>query len=436
MGVKKDKQHVVIIGGGFAGLNAAKHLDKKKYAVTIIDRNNFHSFPPLFYQVASSGLDTGSISFPLRREVRKLDGVDYDMGDVQSVDTTAKTITTQYKTISYDKLIIAAGTTNNFFGMNDLRDKVYTLKSMSEAVRLKNVMLDRLERACLIENQEERRKLLSFVVVGAGPTGVETAGSIGEMKRYILQREYPEIALNDISITIVEGADRVLRTMSEKSSRHAEEYLRSLMVDVKLGVNMKSYEDNIVTLSNGETMYCETLIWTAGIIGETIKGFTKETFGPGNRFIVDDFNRVKGVDDVYALGDIAFLTCEDFPRGYPQLAQVAIQSAVNLAKNLNEGEFNSPFVYNDKGSMATIGRNRAVCDLKKTHLYGRPAWFIWMFVHLISLLGMRNKLNVLINWTWAYFTYSTSLRLLVRPSKYPTRKHWDKTVTDEDDIEG
>ena len=420
-----NKKHVVIIGGGFAGINMIKYLDKTRFDITIIDRHNFHSFPPLFYQIASSGLDSGSISFPFRREIRKMKHVRFHMGEVKSVDTAAKSVTTQFETISYDYLIIAAGTTNNFFGMNDLRDKVYTLKSVAEAIRLRNEILDRLERASITKDPERKKQLLSFVVIGAGPTGVEVAGAIGEMKRYILPREYPDIDKNDLKILIVEGSDRILRTMSDHASRHAYEYLGHLMVDVKLNTTMTGYDNNIVKFANGEEVYCETLIWTAGITGEPIGGFEKDIYGPGNRFIVDHFNRVAGHSDIFALGDIAFLKDDLYPRGYPQLAQVAIQQSRCLCENLNTGTFTKKFSYNDKGSMATVGRNRAVADLHHMHLYGRPAWVTWMFVHLISILGMRNKLTVLINWIWAYCTYSTSLRLLIRPTKYPYRKHWD-----------
>ncbi|MEG0010704.1 MAG: NAD(P)/FAD-dependent oxidoreductase [Muribaculaceae bacterium] len=421
------KQHIVIIGGGFAGINAIKSIDKNKFDITLVDRNNFHSFPPLFYQIASSGLDPGSISFPFRREIRKLNGVRFRIGEVKSVDTELKEITTQYEKISYDHLIIAAGTTNNFFGIEGLKESVYTLKSAAEAIRLRNEILDRLERASLCTDDVRRKQLLSFVVIGAGPTGVEIAGALGEMKRYILQREYPEINREDIKIVIIEGTNRVLRTMSDEASLKAYEYLGHLMVDIKLSKTMTSYKNNVVTLSDGEEIYCETLVWTAGITGEPLRGFIKETMGPGNRFKVDKYNRIEGYNDIYALGDIAFLTNDIFPRGFPQMAQVAIQQAINLASNLNNGEFKTPFKYNDKGSMATVGRNRAVADLNHNiHLYGRPAWASWMFVHLMSLLGMRNKLNVLINWMWAYFTYSTSLRLLIRPTKYPYRHHWDE----------
>ena len=419
-----EKKRIVIIGGGFGGLNIIKNIDKKKYDVLLLDRNNYHSFPPLFYQIASSGLDPGSISFPFRRELRKgkVKGAKFNMGDVKTINFENKTVTTQYETISYDSLIIAAGTTNNFFGIEGLKEQVYTLKSVGEAMRCRDEILFRLEQACITKDPEKRRKLLSFIVIGGGPTGVEIAGAIGEMKRYVLHREYLSLKIDDLKVTLIEGTDRLLRTMSEDSSREALEYLGHLMVDVKLQKTMQSYKDNIITLADGEELYSEMVIWTAGVTGEpfTFEGGTPE-ITRGNRFVVDEFNRVQGVDDVYAIGDISYHANNTYPYGCPQLAQVAIQQAVTLAKNLNKGVMEKVFTYNDKGSMATVGRNRAVVDLKHLHLYGRPAWVTWMFIHLISILGMRNKLSVLINWIWAYCTYSTSLRLLFQLSKYPKK---------------
>lgn len=416
-------QHIVIIGGGFAGLNLAKELDKNKFRVTILDKNNFHSFPPLFYQIASSGLEPSSISFPFRREMRRLKNTNYHFGEVLEIDSKDSTVRTQFETIKYDQLVIASGTTNNFFNQPELKEKVHTLKSTAEAIRLRNEILDRLERACITTDRERRRQLLSFVVVGGGPSGVEVAGALGEMKRYILNKEYPEIDIDDVRVILIEGTDRFLRTMSERASHDAKVYLGHLMIETRLNCMMKSYENNVLHLSTGEEIYCETLIWTAGITGNKINGISDDSITRGNRYIVGSNCKIKGYDNIYALGDIAYLEDESHPNGYPQVAQVAIQQAKHLAKQLNTGA-DTAFKYVDKGSMATIGRNRAVCDLKFAYLYGRPAWATWMFIHLISILGMRNKVNVLINWVWAYLFYTTSLRLLIRPVKYPIRKHW------------
>uniref|UniRef100_UPI003FEF1343 NAD(P)/FAD-dependent oxidoreductase n=1 Tax=Candidatus Limisoma sp. TaxID=3076476 RepID=UPI003FEF1343 len=416
-------QHIVIIGGGFAGLNLAKELDKNKFRVTILDKNNFHSFPPLFYQIASSGLEPSSISFPFRREMRRLKNTNYHFGEVLEIDSKNSTVRTQFETIKYDQLVVASGTTNNFFNQPELKEKVHTLKSTAEAIRLRNEILDRLERACITTDRERRRQLLSFVVVGGGPSGVEVAGALGEMKRYILNKEYPEIDIDDVRVILIEGTDRFLRTMSERASHDAKVYLGHLMIETRLNCMMKSYENNVLHLSTGEDIYCETLIWTAGITGNKINGISDDSITRGNRYIVDSNCKIKGYDNIYALGDIAYLEDESHPNGYPQVAQVAIQQAKHLAKQLNTGA-DTAFKYVDKGSMATIGRNRAVCDLKFAYLYGRPAWATWMFIHLISILGMRNKVNVLINWVWAYLFYTTSLRLLIRPVKYPIRKHW------------
>lgn len=425
----ETKQRIVIVGGGFAGLNLLKKIDKKKFEVILVDKNNFHSFPPLFYQIASSGLDPASISFPLRREMRKrpVKGARFHLGEVKSIDVDKKVVRTQFETIPYDKLVIAAGTTNNFFGNPELVKFVYTLKSAAEAIRCRDEILDRLERASLTKDPSLKRRLLTFVVIGGGPTGVEVAGALGEMKRDIIKREYPDIRREEVSITLLEGADRLLGAMSKESSDHALQYLDRLMVDVRLGHLMKSYENNVVTIDDGTKLETGMVIWTAGITGVSfdIQG-TDVKPGPGNRFEVDRNSAVKSIPDVYALGDIALMTSEDFPKGMPQLAQVAIQQARHLAKVLNaEGKKEiKPFEYVDKGSMATVGRNLAVADLKKIHLSGRMAWFTWMFIHLISILGMRNKLTVLINWIWAYFTYSTSLRLLIHTTRYPLRSRW------------
>lgn len=425
----KPKEKVVIIGGGFAGLNLIKHLDRNKFDVVLVDRHNYHSFPPLFYQIASSGLDPGSICFPLRRELyRRLDGkgVTLAVGNAHSVDPARKVVMVDDREIRYDKLVIANGTTNNFFNMPELIEDVFTLKSAPQAIRCRNQILYNLEQAAITKDRERRRRLLCFVVVGGGPTGVEIAGALGEMKRYVLPREYPSIPQEDLRILLVEAAPTLLGTMNAKSGEEVTGYLKHLMVDVKTGVGMSSYKDGVVKLGDGQSIRTDTVIWTAGVTGVPLEIIGSDIQrGRGARFVVDGCNRVIGLEDVYAIGDIALMPDVDkaFPGGHPQLAQVAIQQSRLLAKNLNK-KTEQEFVYNDKGTMATVGRNRAVADLGKLHLKGFPAWFIWMFIHLISILGMRNKISVLINWIWAYFSYQSSLRILIRPDKYPVKNRW------------
>lgn len=418
------KETLVVIGGGFAGINLVSRIDTSKFEVKLVDRNNFHCFPPLFYQIASSGLDASNICFPLRREFKKLKNVSYHMGHVKGIDVAEKTITTSYETLAYDKLVIAAGTTNNFFGMEGLDKKVFGIKTIAEASYTRDEILDRLERGAICQDQKRRRELLSFLVVGGGPAGVEIAGALGEMKRDILPREYPELSPDDVNITLVEGSQRLLGAFEPKCSEKALQYLKDLMVNVRLGEVMKAYEDKVVEFADGRKEYWETLIWTAGVKGEPLPGFPADVVLKNGRITVDEYNRVIGYPDIFALGDIACCTSEKYPHGLPQVAQPAIQGAKCLARNLNEGEFKYPFEYKDKGSMATIGKHRAVMEVGGKVVTGFIAWLGWMLVHLISIMGMRNKANVLLNWIWNYLTYSTSLRLLLRPKEFPVRRHW------------
>ncbi len=418
-------EKIVIIGGGFAGLNLVKRLDPGKYRISLVDRNNFHCFPPLFYQIASSGLVSANICFPFRREIKKMKNVSYHMGHVKQIDIAAKKVTTSYAPLDYDRLIIAAGSTNNYFGMENLAEETFGIKTVAEAAHTRDEILDRLERGAICHDPERRRRLLTFLVVGGGPSGVEIAGAIGEMKKYILSKEYPELKPDDVTVTLIEAAPQLLGAMKKKSRDRAVKDLESLMVNVRLNTGLKSYENKYVTFADGHKEYYETLIWTAGVKGEPIPGLPPETIGRGNRIIVDEYNRVKGYEDsIMAVGDIALMQCEAYPNGHPQMAQPAIQQARNLAKNLNKGEFRHKFEYLDKGSMATIGKNRAVADLKGFSFSGFFAWLTWLFIHLISILGMRNKLSVMVNWFWNYLFYSTSLRLLLRPTRFPLRKHW------------
>ena len=418
---EKELKHLVIVGGGFAGFLLSKKIDHRQYRVTLVDRKNFHAFPPLFYQIASSGLEPAAICFPFRKELRKLRHVRFHMGEALSVDTEKRELITNTGTIPYDYLVLATGTTNNFFNMPELRERVYTLKSTAEAIRLRNEILFCLERACTCADAESRRTLLCFTVVGGGPTGVEIAGALGEMKKYILAREYPEISPSDMRVVIVEGSDRLLQNMSPEASAKSRQYLEGLEVEVMTGHTMKSFENYVASLENGEQIKAHTLIWTAGITGQPLEGIPAESIARGKRIITDEYNRVKGCDRIFAIGDIALLTEKNYPKGHPQVAQVAIQQSELLAQNLNKGSFDTPFHYKDKGNMATIGRNKAVADLPHLKLYGRPAWFTWMGVHLVSILGMKNKIITLLNWCWYYFTYNATLRLLIRPTRFPKR---------------
>ena len=418
---EKELKHLVIVGGGFAGFLLSKRIDSRQYRVTLVDRKNYHAFPPLFYQIASSGLEPAAICFPFRKELRKLRHVRFHMGEAIAVDTQRKVLTTNTGTIEYDYLVLATGTTNNFFNMPELREQVYTLKSTAEAIRLRNEILFCLERACTCTDPEKRRTLLCFTVVGGGPTGVEIAGALGEMKKYILAREYPEINPCDMRVVIVEGSGHLLQNMSAEASAKSRQYLEQLEVDVITGHTMKSFENYVATLDNGDQIKSHTLIWTAGITGEPLQGIPEDSITRGKRIVTDEYNRVKGCDHVFAIGDIAWLTEKNYPNGHPQVAQVAIQQSELLAHNLNKGSFDTPFHYKNKGNMATIGRNKAVADLPYLKLHGRPAWFTWMGVHLVSILGMKNKIITLLNWCWYYFTYNATLRLLIRPTRYPKR---------------
>lgn len=423
------KKKLVIIGGGFAGLTLARHIDKNMWNVVIVDRNNYHSFPPLFYQIASSGLEPASISFPFRRELRgkRYRGCSFRMGCVSKIDAVAHTVATQYETILYDRLVIAAGTTNNFFDISSLAENVYTIKSVTESIRCRNEILDRLERAALCNDTEKRRRLLTFVVVGGGPAGVEIAGALGEMKRYVIPREYPAIDPAEVNVVLVEGTDALLRTMGEHSSTSATRGLKQLMVDVLINKQFKSYTDGIVTFADGQTIATETVIWTAGIKGVpiNIEG-ANITLGRGNRMEVDTHMHLRGTNDIYVIGDLALMHTPQYPSGHPQIAQVAIQMGITLARNLSQPYVHHPFVYRDKGTMATIGRNRAVVNKGQIHLSGRAAWWMWLIVHLLSIVSIRSRAVVMINWVWNYFNFSSGLRLLFRPDKLPLRHYWDK----------
>ncbi|MDE6328943.1 MAG: NAD(P)/FAD-dependent oxidoreductase [Duncaniella sp.] len=419
-----QKEKIVILGGGFAGLNVLKEIDNKKFEVHIVDRNNYHCFPPLFYQVASSGLEPTDIAFPFRQRVGKGKFRDtrFHLGEIKEIDYSRRIVITDHEEIRFDHLVIALGTTNNFFADNSLANKVYTLKSIGESLRLRNEIISRCERAAIEKNPAKRQEMLTFVVIGGGPAGVEVAGALGELKRYILRREYPEISPSEMTIRIIEGSPRLLASMSEKSSKDALDGLNKLLVDVTLGHVMKSYDGNNVELNDGTCIKSSLVVWTAGVkaVRINITGCdTSSMFGHGGRIITDSCCRVVGLDRIYAVGDIGIHTDKAIPRGLPQLAQVAIQQGKYISHCINHNNWSRPFSYDDRGSMATIGRNKAVADIGRMHFGGWIGWMTWMFVHLVSLMGMRSKMSVLLNWTWSYFTYNSALRILLRAPRQP-----------------
>ncbi len=409
---------VVIVGGGFAGLNLADKMSKMNFQVVLIDKNNFHQFQPLFYQVAMAGLEPSSILFPLRKVFQKRKNVFIRVTTVTKVNTNQKRVHTLLGELEYDYLVLAIGADTNFFGNEQIARKAFPMKTVGEALTLRNKILYDYERAITTTDYDERQGLIDIVIVGGGPTGVEVAGALAEMKKYILPKDYTELDCDEIDIYLIQGGDCLLKGMSEEASKKAEDFLKKLGVIIKLNSRVEDFDGKFVYIKGGEKIQANKVIWAAGIKGNTVEGLPEESIVWGGRIKVDRENKVEGVTDVYAIGDIAYMEEPDFPKGHPQVAQVAIQQAKNLAKNFNltaKGKNTNPFVYKNLGSMATIGRNRAVVDLPRFKFQGFFAWIVWLFVHLFSLIGMKNRIFVFINWVWNYFTYDQSLRLIIRP---------------------
>ncbi|KJF45460.1 NAD(P)/FAD-dependent oxidoreductase [Draconibacterium sediminis] len=413
------QKRVVIIGAGFAGLRLARKLFKHNFQVVLIDRNNYHQFQPLFYQVATSGLEPSSISFPLRKVFQKSENVFIRIAEVRRIMSEKKLIDTTLGTVWYDYLIIATGATTNFFGMESFETNSIPMKSVSEALFLRNTLLENFEKAVTIRDEEEVRRLLNIVVVGGGPTGVEVCGALAEMKKFVLPKDYPELDFNLMNITLVEANTHLLAGMTEVAGKKALDYLANLGVEVKLKHKVEKYDGNTVELEDQENLETRSLIWAAGVKGQMPSGIKKENVVRGNRIKVDAYNRIDGCENIFAIGDIAYMETKAYPQGHPQVAQVALQQANCLAENLKKMQRKKdlvPFKYRDKGSMATVGRNRAVVDLPHLRFAGFPAWLVWMFVHLMSIVGVKNRLVIFINWLWNYMTYDQSLRLIIRPS--------------------
>ena len=412
---------VVIIGGGFAGLAAARGLEKQELQVVLIDKHNYHTFQPLLYQVATGGLEPDSIAFPLRKRFNDVENFFFRLAEVTNIDTDKKNIETTIGNLEYDELIIATGSTTNFFGNTNIQKYAMEMKSVPQALNIRSLVLENFEEALLETDLEKRRALMNFVIVGGGPTGVELAGALAEMKKGILPKDYPDLDIRLMKINLIQSSGELLKGMSDKASEKAEDFLIKLGVDVWKDLRVLDYDGVTVTTNGHDNFNAETVIWAAGVKGKTINGLQQECIVErASRFKVDKYNKVIGYNNIYAIGDVACMQTEKYKYGHPMMAQPAIQQGILLAKNIL-AKFKSKklkeFKYNDKGAMATIGRNKAVVDLPRLKFQGVFAWFVWMFVHLFSLIGFRNKVIVFMNWMYNYIRFDRETRLIIRPYK-------------------
>ncbi len=411
---------IVVIGGGFAGLSLIEGLKNEEVQVVLLDKNNFHQFQPLLYQVATSGLEPDSIAFPYRKQISKYKNVSFRLVEVEEIDTQNKTIQTNKGSLTYDFLVLATGTTTNFFGMKNVEENSLGMKNIRDSLNIRHMMLQNLEQATITCNDKERDALTNFVIVGGGPAGVEMAGALAEFKKYILPKDYPEYPASIMNIYLVEGSDNLISAMSEKASIKTLKYLKELDVEVFLNEVVTDYDGDIVKTKSGKQLLAKNLIWTAGIKGQIPKGIDQKHFVGGNRLKTNQYLQVEELNNVFAMGDIAAVITKDTPNGHPQVAQPAIQQGKIVAKNIiNIIQKKSliSFKYKDKGSLATVGKRRAVADLGKLKFGGYFAWLIWSFVHLMSISGFRNKLLVGMNWIVSYFSYEKSNRLIIRNYK-------------------
>lgn len=421
---RNQKKRVVIVGGGLGGLRLAEDLYGSGMQVVLIDKNNFHQFPPLIYQIASAGIDPSSISFPFRQIFRKRKDFYFRMAEARMVDTEKKILQTSIGKIDYDYLVLAAGATTNFFGNKNIEEWAIPMKTVPEAMGLRNALLSNFERALTCATEEERQELLNVVIVGGGATGVEIAGALAEMRRYVIPYDYPDMDSSLMHIYLIEAGDRLLAGLSQESSQKAYEFLKSMGVDIQFGKMVTDYRDHKVVMKDGTEIPTRTFLWVSGIRANAMPGIDESHLGRGFRFKVDEYNRIPGVEDVFAIGDQCLQTSDAaYPNGHPQVAQVAIQQAKNLAKNLkliNQSADSSEltaFHYKNLGSMATIGRNKAVVEIGKFRSQGFFAWVLWLVVHLRSILGVKNKMMVLLNWLWKYVSYNNSIRMITYATK-------------------
>lgn len=413
------KKRIVIIGAGFGGISLAKRLKDLNAQVVVIDKHNYHTFQPLLYQVSTSGLEPDSIAYPIRKILNRLQNFYFRLATVQRINVENREVVTDIGSITYDYLVIATGTKTNFFGNTSIQEHAMPMKNVPQALNIRSLMLQNFEKADDAETQEERKMLMNFCIVGGGPTGVELSGAFAELKKNVFPKDYRHLNIDNMEIHLFEAADRILPPMSVKAGEKATEFLNELGVNIHLNTVVKEYDGENMTLGNGELIKTKNFIWTAGVTGAALDGFSNDALlERSNRYKVNAFNQIEGYENIFAIGDIASMVTTDYPKGHPQVAQPAIQQGLHLAKNLERlltGGKMEPFSYFDKGSMATVGRNRAVVDLHKLRFGGFLAWFIWMFVHLMALVGFRNKVIVFFNWAYNYINYDKAARLIVRP---------------------
>jgi NADH dehydrogenase len=412
---------IVIVGGGFGGISLAQKLSKKEVQVVLLDKNNYHTFQPLLYQVSTGGLEPDSIAYPLRKVLIGYDNFFFRLAEVKEIQPEKKVLSTSIGEVSYDYLVVATGSETNFFGNKELEKNAMAMKSIPQSLNLRSLILENFEQALLTDDYHERDALMNFVIVGGGPTGVELAGALAEIKKGILPKDYPDLDTRRAQINLVQGGDRLLDAMSANASEKSEQFLEKLGVQVWKNTRVTGYDGKTVTTKTDLTFDTATLVWAAGVMGATIKGLdAKEFLAGGNRLNVNEFNQVEGYPEIFAIGDIACMQSEDYPRGHPMMAQPAIQQGKHLGENLVrliDGKSLKPFSYLDKGSMATVGRNKAVVDLKNLKFQGVFAWFVWMFVHLFFLIGFRNRVVVFVNWVYNYVRFDREARLIIRPFK-------------------
>ena len=412
---------IVIIGGGFAGISLAKRLRNKNVQVVLLDKHNYHNFQPLMYQVATCGLEPDSIAYPIRKIVQEYKDFYFRLAEVREIDAENNTLYADIGELKFDYLVIATGSKTNYFGNKEIERNSMAMKTIPQSLNIRSLILENFEQALLTNDIDERHSLMNFVLVGGGPTGVELAGALAEMKKAILPKDYPDLDVRKMEINLIQSGDRILNTMSENASEKAEKFLLDLGVSVWKDVRVTGYDGKTVTTNSDLSFDSATVIWTAGVQGALPHGLKADSFIKNvNRIKVNKYNQVEGYDNLFAIGDIAVMTSEEYPQGHPMMAQPAMQQGRLLAENvirlLDKKEL-KPFVYKDKGSMATIGRNKAVVDLPKFKFSGVFAWFVWMFVHLFSLIGFKNKAVVFLNWVYNYIRFDREARLIMRPYK-------------------